>query len=172
MEDPVETQRPTDGHRDPDGAPLCVACGGDELQPHLTVAGDAGAEGLIPTTDRFGTALCDIVRCRRCGHMQLERFPSAAHLARAYSGATSEDYVAEEAGQRATARTILDAIERHVRPGSVLDLGCWLGYLLAEARARGWVAAGVEPSEFASRYARERLGLDVRTAELLDADLP
>jgi SAM-dependent methyltransferase len=31
---------------------------------------------------------------------------------------------------------------------------------------------GVEPSAFASTYARERLGLDVRREGLLDADLP
>lgn len=53
----------------------CAACGETELEPHLRVAGDMGDQGLIPTTDRFGTALSDIVRCRACGHMQLEHFP-------------------------------------------------------------------------------------------------
>ena len=41
----------------------CAACGASGLVPHLKVAGDAGPDGLIPTTDRFGTALADIVRC-------------------------------------------------------------------------------------------------------------
>jgi SAM-dependent methyltransferase len=45
--------------------------------------------------------------------------------------------------------------------------------LLAEARDRGWrETVGIEPSEFASAYARERLGLDVRTDELFTAELP
>jgi hypothetical protein len=58
----------------------CAACGGTDLEPHLQVAGEMGDQGLIPTTDRFGTALSDIVRCRGCGHMQRERFPSDADV--------------------------------------------------------------------------------------------
>lgn len=150
----------------------CVVCGSGDLEPHLRVAGDAGEAGLIPTTDRFGTALSDVVRCRSCGHMQLERFPADADLSEAYSDAESLDYVAEEAGQRATAGAILARIERHEPPGALLDLGCWVGFLLAEARAREWKATGVEPSEFAARYARESLGLDVRTGGLFEVELP
>ena len=40
----------------------CCVCGAGALAPHLAVAGSAGDPGLIPTTDRFGTALADIVR--------------------------------------------------------------------------------------------------------------
>ena len=47
----------------------CAACGSTALEPHLRVGGDAGPEGLVPTTDRFGSALADIVRCRACGHI-------------------------------------------------------------------------------------------------------
>src|SRR5918992_3432358 len=81
----------------------CAACGSTALEPHLRVGGDAGPEGLVPTTDRFGSALADVVRCRACGHMQLERFPSDAELGEAYGEAASEDYVEEEAGQRGNA---------------------------------------------------------------------
>lgn len=149
----------------------CAACGGADLSPHLTVGGEAGPDGLIPTTDRFGTALSDIVRCTRCGHMQLERMPAEAELSAAYGDAESFDYVEEEAGQRATARRVLDAIEAHTGRGGLLDLGCWVGFLLAEAEKRGWGTLGVEPSAFASTYARENLGLDVRTEDLFGADL-
>lgn len=150
----------------------CAACGATGLRPHLRVSGDAGPDGLIPTSDRFGTALSDIVRCPACGHMQLERFPLEAELEEAYADAASEDYVEEEAGQRATARRVLLRVERHSPRGRLLDVGCWLGFTLAEARARGWETVGLEPSEFASRYARERLGLDVRCVGLGTADLP
>jgi SAM-dependent methyltransferase len=131
-----------------------------------------GSEGLVPTTDRFGTALADIVRCVRCGHMQVEPMPSEAELAESYGEAESDDYVGEEAGQRATAAAILDRLEAQVAGRRLLDLGCWVGFLLAEAQSRGWSATGVEPSQFASAYARDRLGLDVRTEDLFTADLP
>jgi SAM-dependent methyltransferase len=131
-----------------------------------------GTDGLIPTTDQFGTALADIVRCRACGHMQLDPMPEEAVLDSAYADAASEDYVDEEAGQRETARRILERVEQFEAPGRLLDLGCWVGFLLAEARERGWEGVGIEPSTFASAYAREQLGLDVRTEGLFTADLP
>jgi SAM-dependent methyltransferase len=149
----------------------CAACGAGPLEPHLKVAGDAGPEGLIPTTDRFGTALSDIVRCAACGHMQLEQFPPERWLAEAYASAESSDYFEEEPGQRATARQVLQALERYAGGRRLLDLGCWAGFLLDEARRRGWETVGVEPSAFASAHARERLGLDVRTEELFSAEL-
>jgi SAM-dependent methyltransferase len=149
----------------------CSACGAGPLLSHLDVSGTAGDEGLVPTTDRFGTALADIVRCRSCGHMQLARFPSAEELERAYEAAESDAYIEEEEGQRATARRTLTLIERHAGRGALLDLGCWVGFLLDEARARGWETMGVEPSAFASAYARDRLGLEVLGADLFGADL-
>jgi SAM-dependent methyltransferase len=162
----------------------CAACGASRLVPHLKVAGDAGPDGLIPTTDRFGTALADIVRCTACGHRQTDPMPADAVLERAYADAASEDYVAEEAGQRETARRALERIEARLSPvpipphnggprhRTLLDLGCWVGFLLSEAQERGWKAVGVEPSAFASAYARERLGLDVRTGDLFATELP
>jgi SAM-dependent methyltransferase len=150
----------------------CSACGRFGLRPHLRVAGEIGADGLIPSTDRFGSALADIARCPACGHMQLDPMPDEAMLVAAYAEAQSDAYIEEEAGQRATARRALERIEAHVaRPGAILDLGCWVGFLLAEARERGWHAVGVEPSEFGSSYAREQLGLEVLTADLFSAEL-
>lgn len=154
--------------------PVCCACGQGGLAPHLAVAGTLGADGLIPTTDQFGTALSDIVRCDDCGHMQLAIMPAEAELELAYADAASEDYVDEEAGQRETARRVLARIEaaRSGQRGHLLDLGCWVGFLLSEATRRGWTVTGVEPSAFASAYARDRLGLDVRTEDLFTAELP
>lgn len=151
----------------------CSACGAAGLRAHMSVAGNAGPDGLIPSTDRYGTALADIVRCPRCGHMQLDPMPAAEVLENAYADAASDAYLAEEAGQRETARRALERIELYApHRGALLDLGCWVGFLLAEARDRGWRAVGVEPSEFASAYARRRLGLDVITGEVMSAALP
>jgi SAM-dependent methyltransferase len=134
----------------------CAACGAGDLRPHLRVAGEAGA--FVPTTDRFGVAMSDFLRCRECGHLQLDAMPDVAHL---YEEAESDDYEAEEEGQRATARVALDGIGRH-RParGRLLDYGCWVGFLASEAGARGWNVVGVEPSRWAADRARSR-GVEV-----------
>jgi SAM-dependent methyltransferase len=150
----------------------CTACGGTDLRDHLPVGSALGSPGLIPTTDAYGTALEDIVRCDACGHMQLAAFPAGETLLGLYEQAESEHYLEEEAGQRQTARAALDRIERWVPRGRLLDLGCWVGFLLAEARERGWDVTGVEPSGFAADYAQEVLGLDVRREDILTADLP
>jgi SAM-dependent methyltransferase len=157
---------------DAGGIQQCAACGAAGLEPHFAVRGDVGSEGLIPTVREFGTALGDIVRCPACGHMQLDEFPSDEALAAEYARASSDDYVEEEAGQRETARRMLAKVERYVPPGRLLDLGPWVGFYMAEAEARGWTATGIEPSGFASKYARDRLGLDVRTGDLYEAELP
>jgi len=150
----------------------CAVCSATGLSLYLRVAGTDGPQGLVPTTDRFGTALGDIVRCPSCGHMQVAPMPPGEDLRESYAEAESDAYLDEAAGQRATARRVLEALEAHIRPGRLLDLGCWVGFLLDEASRRGWQGTGVEPSEFASGFARAQLGLDVQTAELFDAELP
>src|SRR5437588_1860813 len=86
----------------------CVACGSQSLSLALRVAGDPGRDGLIPSTTQFGHALSDIVRCQNCGHMQLARLPAAPTLLAEYQQAESGEYLAEEAGQRITARRLLE----------------------------------------------------------------
>lgn len=149
----------------------CAACGATALRPRFRVRGATAEQGLIPTTKQFGTALGDIVRCRACGHMQLDRLPTEAELAQEYARAASHDYLEEEAGQRAGAHRVLRRVERYAPRGALLDVGCWAGFLMASARDRGWEPSGIEPSEFASRYARDRLGLDVRTGDLFNTEL-
>jgi SAM-dependent methyltransferase len=161
-----------EGARVPRADTTCAACGGRDLRPHLSVRGAAGPQGLSPTTTRFGVALGDIVCCERCGHMQLDPMPPEAELLASYEGVASEDYVVEAPGQRATADRILTRIEAHAKPGRLLDLGCWVGYFLDQGRRRGWNPLGVEPSVYAARYAERELGLEVRHAGLLEAELP
>ncbi len=77
----------------------------------------------------------------------------------------------EREANRVLYRTVLhDILRRYPRldpararePSRLLDYGCGPGYFLAEARELGFEATGVEFSEIAARYARERLDLDVR----------
>jgi SAM-dependent methyltransferase len=152
--------------------PACAVCGGASLALVLSVAKELDDRGLIPTTDAYGTALDDIVECDGCGHRQLAHIPSEVELLKLYVSARADHYVEEAVGQRHTSRAALEQIERHVPVGRLLDLGCWVGFLLAEARERGWEVTGVEPSSFAAAYARDEFGLEVLEQDLLSANLP
>lgn len=150
----------------------CAVCGALDPAPHLTVRSHEGAS-LVATTTAYGSAPADIVRCRACGHMQVADFPAGQTLDEAYGDVSEGAYLDEEAGQRATAARALDRIESHTGgTGAICDLGCWVGFLLAEAERRGWSACGVEPSQFAADFARRRLGLEVQTGTLETAGLP
>src|SRR5215208_5575140 len=129
----------------------CAVCGTADLRPYLRVASGKGQD-LVATTTAYGSAPSDLVRCSACGHVQVTELPAEAELDEAYGEVSEGAYLDEEAGQRATADRALERIERHVREGTLCDLGCWVGFLLSQAERRGWRASGVEPSEFAAGF--------------------
>jgi 2-polyprenyl-3-methyl-5-hydroxy-6-metoxy-1,4-benzoquinol methylase len=63
-------------------------------------------------------------------------------------------------------------IEQHQKPGKVLDIGCGRGLLLNKLRQRGWTPLGMELSDNAADYARNRLGLPVLTQPLEEIHFP
>lgn len=90
----------------------------------------------------------------------------------AYTGSVDAEYMKEERGRTKTANRILDAIEKHVSPGRLLDVGCYTGIFLAAARARGWQGQGVELSTWAVKTAREHYQLEVVQGTLGAAHFP
>jgi 2-polyprenyl-3-methyl-5-hydroxy-6-metoxy-1,4-benzoquinol methylase len=63
-------------------------------------------------------------------------------------------------------RRWLEAIERRVPRGRILDVGSALGTFLRIAADRGWAEQGVEISRFAAEFAREKRGLSVFNGDL------
>jgi len=140
-----------------------------------------GAEARVERVERGHP----VARCAGCGFLFVNPRPSQA--ARACEGGRArglqEGWRAIAARrERETARdeAIAALIEARVPPlapwdgrpaqspgaASLLEVGCGRGFLLARLRERGYVARGLEADEAASRFARERLGLDVRQALL------
>lgn len=60
----------------------------------------------------------------------------------------------------ATFDRYLQALEKHLQPGNLLDVGCAMGYLLEAASLRGWEPFGVELSAHAAELAKERFGAE------------
>ena len=56
--------------------------------------------------------------------------------------------------------------------GRVLDVGCGTGAYLEQWKRMGWIVQGIEPSESAACFARQRLEADVQCYTAEEADLP
>jgi SAM-dependent methyltransferase len=129
------------------------------------------AADLSPSCHRTG-AYGDLFECTACGTVQQDGVPGGQDLIALYRDMEDGDYLREEPGRRATARRLLDLVERQLPGrGRLLEVGCGHGLLLDEARARGWTVLGLEPCAAARRHARDVLGLDVRDLTLDDLQL-
>ena len=140
----------------------CLLCGHNEFAH------------LIDQVDRHRLPVSLSV-CRRCGLRQLNPRIDDAGLEQFYSSeyyklysmdkrAKSDKWVKRKQG---IASGILDALEKH-RPLNglrLLDIGCGHGFLITEARARGALVSGVEPSvKHAARLSEK--GFEVFTGTL------
>ena len=150
----------------------CPSCGGARLE-------------ALPLRYEFRGSF-PLVECATCGLRFLAIQPVGAALASLYSGEYFErDFrcgrsaapYSDEGAFRAENAALLDAFEARVpargegAPRALLEVGCAGGWLLAQARARGWNVRGVEISSEAVAHAR-RLGLEVHEGDLAGAAFP
>lgn len=151
-----------------DGKQSCGICEGALVLRHPGTAGELSPDAFSPTCHRTGVH-ADLFACSACGTVQQPALPEGDELVGLYRAMRDDEYLAEEAGRRATARRLLERIERHGPTGRLLEVGASHGLLLDEARSRGWAVTGLEPSTDAREHAAA-LGLDVRDALLEDLD--
>lgn len=96
-----------------------------------------------------------IVRCLRCGHRFVWPLPSESELAAIYDESYYHgchrsmgfrDYGALRGARARMFARHLDRLEKHLRHGRALDVGCATGDFLKIAQTRGWDVLGVDPS--------------------------
>ncbi len=147
-----------------DGVTVCVLCG-TRFSP----------EGHRRWT-KDGYA---IVRCPSCTLLFRRDLPTQAELDEIYGidyfkgDATGYlDYVADEEVHRAVARRRLDTLEGAGARGRLLDVGAAAGFFVAEARARGWDATGIDVSEPMVEWGTDRLQAPLVRGTLAESSLP
>lgn len=87
------------------------------------------------------------------------------------------DYLSTEKAQRLSARLLLDTIRtrshrRSAATTKLIDVGCAHGFLVDEAVKAGFDAEGIDVSEEAGAYARNKLGLRIAHGTLHSAGVP
>ncbi len=134
------------------------------------MCGDAGDVGVRLRLEDF-----NVLRCRRCELVFLDLPTSSERL----QGLYGADYFGEreayffgdtvdparDARSNANVAEFEDGLRKLVallpERGRLLDVGCGVGAFLSLARTHGWDVRGVDISSFASRYAREQVGVEV-----------
>ena len=141
----------------------CPACGGP-LAPWRTV----------PGSDPALSGDYALERCRACGTaVTLAAVPPEAHESGAYGGGAPRLSRAVAPILRRFDRRRLAVLKRAgaTTPGRLLDVGAGRGRFVAHARAAGWYAHGIEPSQRGVDGARA-LGIDLVHGAIRDADVP
>lgn len=147
----------------------CPICGAIERFP------------LFATRDRhYGIpGQWTVARCSRCAMVQLDPMPSSRDLMSLYptNFYAYSDLAATQQGLLGTLKrwlfpTLYVNDPPFSKPGRVLDSGCGTGWSLLKFRDAGWDCVGVEPSVSASKFGRERYGLDVREGTVHGAGFP
>lgn len=117
-----------------------------------------------------------LVCCRHCGliyqNPQLSRDELAKHYPDSYlpyqteKGESRESALARLSRNHGVNRQCWRVENKVSTSGSLLDIGCATGTFIKAMAQRGWRVRGIEPSPFASAYARDVLELDVQTGTL------
>jgi 2-polyprenyl-3-methyl-5-hydroxy-6-metoxy-1,4-benzoquinol methylase len=121
-----------------------------------------------------------LVKCKQCGLVYLNPRPTQQEINEEYS---AEYHIERLLGQEPkTEKEIEQEINKNIgraeeivkqfgNKGKLLDIGCGTGFFIACLKRYGWKVTGMDISEWASKFAREKLGLNVFTGSVEEIQL-
>lgn len=118
-----------------------------------------------------------LVKCKWCGLVYLNPRPTQQEISEEYSAEyhierllrqepKTEDKIEEEIKKNIGRAE--EIVKQFGNKGKLLDIGCSAGFFIACLKRYGWNVTGIDISEWASKFARERLGLKVFTGIVED----
>lgn len=139
----------------------CNYCGVDNAEsvydrPYDASSDPASFAATTDTFDRYGR----IVRCRQCGLVYTNPRPKPESLLQGYAAVVDDEYAEESSSRSINAHLSLNTIKRFAKGGRLLEVGSAAGYFLNAARA-DFAVAGLEPSQWGCKLAREKFKLEV-----------
>jgi 2-polyprenyl-3-methyl-5-hydroxy-6-metoxy-1,4-benzoquinol methylase len=118
-----------------------------------------------------------LVRCTRCSLVYVNPRRSEDEISSQYKEhyhtqrvvtsrlTTDSDIAREVASNEPRAREI---IKLAGAKGKLLDIGCSAGFFIAQLKQRGWDAKGIDVSDWAAAFAREKHGVEVLKGNIDD----
>ena len=116
-----------------------------------------------------------LVKCRQCGLVYLNPRPTQQEISEEYSAEyhierlLRQEPKTEEEIEKEISKNIgrAEEIVKHFgNKGKFLDIGCSAGFFIACLKRYGWDVTGVDISEWASKFAKEKLGLNAFTGSV------
>ena len=105
--------------------------------------------------------LLDLYKCNKCGIVFVSPFPKISYESDYYENYGEEPYINKERSKALSSENFLIKLEEFVpRKGNLIEVGSATGYLLDNARARGWNVLGVDISQWARNYAKDKLQIE------------
>ncbi len=120
-----------------------------------------------------------LVKCKHCGLIYLNPRPNHQELNKIYSAAYHIEKILKQDPKTDKAVEIeinkyigraTEIVNQFGKKGKLLDIGCSAGFFLACLKKYGWDVTGVEISQWASNFARKKLGLKVYTGKVEDVN--
>jgi 2-polyprenyl-3-methyl-5-hydroxy-6-metoxy-1,4-benzoquinol methylase len=113
-----------------------------------------------------------VVACSNCGlHYVSPRIRPEIMLA-GYREGSDERFVSQADARERTFAASLRRIEKHAKPGRLLDIGTAAGSFLKAASARGWQVAGCEPNRWMCDWGSKHYGLEISPGTLPEQQYP
>ena len=141
--------------KESDGS-ACPVCGAFSSDIFLDQEDSDLASSAIGSS-RLHASPGRILRCRSCGFGFRQLRSSPEKLRDLYRDMDARVYSSELLGRERTAKSHLRIVQRQLRAGRMLDVGCASGLFLSQATGAGWKVAGIEPNEALCEEARAKL---------------
>jgi SAM-dependent methyltransferase len=153
----------------------CPVCRSREIKPWRNGTFDYAAlsPDQIKVTDSAYGKIWDLSVCTACGHIFADPYPAPDFIASLYGEVEDPLYDQEAEGRAQNFAPILDRLDT-LRPerGALFDVGAATGILCDAARRRGWTVDGIDPSDWAVRFAADKYGLVLRAGGFEDSSVP
>lgn len=150
---------------------ICPVCGGSELLSYLS------CKDYLTTQEIF-----DICRCSKCGFALTQDFPSEDEIGKYYEASAYVSHSDTHKGiintlyhwvrkiaLKSKAKTVINYAPE--KTGTLLDIGSGTGYFLNKMKSKNWVVTGIEKSEQARKYAKDKFDVDCQDSVSL-YDIP
>lgn len=146
---PVGVDKPLDIHP-------CRVCGGEYHVERFPPTNEGHVSATYNCTSTGHESHGRIVQCLGCGLVYTNPQLPPDDMMALYAEVQDKTYLENIDARVQTFAYNLDAIKEYLPPsGRMLDLGSYCGVFLGIAKDRGYEVQGVEPSKWASDYAKE-----------------